>query len=134
MRVSRIAAITVMGAAAFGVSATSAYAHEGRSGEIETAPHAVQAGHVVRFSTEACHCSAAKVHVDIDGVRHWITLAKRTDEGRTGWFKVPRDTDPGRYEVEGHCKNGRSVEGAFWVKNHHERHEHHKHHHHHCKG
>ena len=115
MRVSRIAAITVMGAAAFGVSATSAYANEGRSGSIETSPHVVKPGHVVRLTTEACHCGPAKVHVTIDGKHHWVKLAKWTAEGKTGWFKVPRDTDPGRYEVEGHCKWGRGIEGAFWV-------------------
>lgn len=136
MRVSRIAAITVMGAAAFGVSATAAYADEGRSGQIEASPHAVKPGHVVRLSTESCHsCGPVKVHVTIDGKRHWIKLAKWTPEGKTGWFKVPRDTDPGRYEVEGHCKNGREIEGAFWVKHeHHMKHHHHHHHHHHCKG
>jgi hypothetical protein len=133
MRVSRIAAVTVLGAAAFGVSVTSAYADEGRSGQIEASPHAVQAGHVVRFSTESCHCGPAKVHVDIDGKRHWVKLAKWTDEGKTGWFKVPRDTDPGRYEVEGWCHHGRSIEGEFWVKKEHEHHwHHHHHHHHHC--
>lgn len=136
MRVSRIAAVTLMGAAAFGVSATSAYAdygsshgmsghsawdhpsHEhGRSGEIEASPHAVWPGHVVRFSTEDCHqCGPVRVHVDIDGERHWVKLAKWTPEGKTGWFRVPPDTDPGRYEVEGHCKHGRSIEGSFWVK------------------
>lgn len=135
MRVSRIAAITVMGAAAFGASATSAFANEGRSGQIETSPHAVKPGHVVRLSTEACHqCGPVKVHIDIDGKRHWVKLAKWTDEGKTGWFKVPRDTDPGRYEVEGHCKSGRSIEGTFRVRKSHSMHHHHAmhHHHHHC--
>ena len=140
MRVSRIAAITVMGAAAFGVSATSAYAGEGKPGKIEASPHAVKPGHVVRLSTEACHtCAPAKVHVDIDGKRHLIKLHKRTPEGKTAWFKVPRDADPGRYEVEGHCKkNGREIEGSFWVKKeHHEKAHHEKAHHekaHHEKG
>ena len=117
MRASRIAAITVMGAAAFGVSAASAYADE--SGGIETSPHWVKAGQVVRISTEVCH-SPAKVHVDIDGVRHWIWLATVTGEGRTGWFQVPRDTDPGRYEVEGRCRSGSGlgVEGDFHVLHH----------------
>jgi hypothetical protein len=133
MRVSRIAAIIVMGAAAFGVSATAAYAEDGKSGEIESSPHAVKAGQMIRFTTEDCRqCGPVKVHVDIDGVRHWVKLAKWTDEGKTGWFKVPRDTDPGRFEVEGHCKNGRSVEGTFWVKKSHHKHHHH-HHHHHCE-
>ena len=42
MRASRIAAITVMGAAAFGVSAATAAtasANDGRAGRIEVAPH-----------------------------------------------------------------------------------------------
>lgn len=144
MRVSRIAAITVMGAAAFGVSATSAYADYGSaeqgmsspswwdhdmhhmSGEIEVSPHAVRPGHVVQLSTEDCHrCGPVRVHIDIDGVRHWVKLSKWTSEGKTGWFRVPRDTDPGLYEVEGHCKWGRGVEGEFWVKRAH----HHCHHH-----
>ncbi|NUR61781.1 MAG: hypothetical protein HOV87_24440 [Catenulispora sp.] len=139
MRVSRIAAITVMGAAVFGVSATSAYAdsdRSDRSGQVEASPHVVKPGHVIRFSTESCHCGPAKVHVTIDQKRYWVKLAKWTDEGKTGWFKVPRDTDPGRYEVEGHCHNGRSIEGTFWVakehKKHHEGHHRH-HHHHHCE-
>lgn len=138
MRVQRIAAVTIMGAAALGVSATSAYAGEGRTGRIEASPHAVTPGHVVRLSTESCHsCGPVKVHVNIDGARHWVKLAKWTREGKTGWFKVPRDTDPGRYEVEGHCKNGRAIEGAFRVKKehhkkHHSVHHHAMHHHHHC--
>jgi hypothetical protein len=160
MRVSRIAAITVMGAAAFGVSATSAYADYGTShkdmsshskwdkrkwderkpGEIEASPTAVKPGHVVRLSTEDCHkCGPVKVHIDIDGVRHWVKLAKWTPEGKTGSFKVPRDTDPGKYKVEGHCKWGRKLEGSFEVKkdprwhHHMKRHhdcDHHKHHEH----
>jgi hypothetical protein len=136
MRVSRIAAVAVMGAATFGVSATSAYACESRPGRVEASPHAVTPGHLVRLSTESCHtCGPAKVRVDIDGKRHWVKLAAWTTEGKTGWFKVPRDTDPGRYEVEGHCRNGREIEGAFWVKTeHHKKHHtaHHHHHHHHC--
>ena len=137
MRVSRIAAITVMGAAAVGVSATSAYADSDRSGRIEASPHAVKPGHVVRLSTESCRdCGPAKVHVTIDHKRYWVKLAKWTDEGKTGWFKVPRDTDPGRYEVEGRCHKGREIEGAFWVKEHKKHHTMHHawHHHHHCKG
>jgi hypothetical protein len=139
MRVSRIAAVTVMGAAAFGVSAATASADSGRSGQIESWPHMVKPGHVVRLTTESCHqCGPAKVHITVDGKRHWVKLAKWTDEGKTGWFKVPRDTDPGRYEVEGHCHNGRAIEGAFWVQKEHkvEHKKHHMahHHHHHCKG
>ena len=137
MRASRIAAITVMGAAAFGVSAATAAtasANDGRAGRIEVGPHAVKPGHVVRLSTEACHqCGPVKVHVDIDGKRHWVKLDKWTHEGKTGWFRVPRDTDPGRVEVEGHCKTGRSIEGAFWVKEAHDEHHHKTHHHHHCR-
>ena len=135
MRVSRIAAITVMGAATFGVSAATASADTGKTGQIESWPHMVKPGHVVRLSTESCHqCGPAKVHVTVDGKRHWVKLAKWTKEGKTGWFKVPRDTDPGRYEVEGHCRNGRAIEGAFWVQKEHKvKHKMH-HHHHHCKG
>jgi hypothetical protein len=192
MRVSRIAAITVMGAAAFGVSATAAHADYGKSGqgesswshksskseswsdksgkseswsdksgkseswshksgkseswshkssmpwsskkkpgEIEVAPAAVKAGHKVKFSTEDCHkCGPVKVHVDIDGKRYWVKLAKWTPEGKTGWFKVPKDTDPGKYKVEGHCKWGRPIEGSFTVKKDHKWHHEMKHHHH----
>jgi hypothetical protein len=140
MRVSRIAAITVMGAAAFGASAATASADsDHKSGRIEASPHVVKPGHVVRLTTEACHhCGPAKVHVTVDGKRHWVKLAKWTEEGKTGWFKVPRDTDPGRYEVEGHCHNGRAIEGSFWVpkehKKEHKKHHMGHHHHHHCKG
>lgn len=133
MRVPRIAAITVMGAAAFGVSAATASAGTDRSGHIEASPHVVKPGHVVRLTTEACHsCGPAKVHVDVDAKRYWVKLAKWTEKGKTGWFKVPRDTDPGRYEVEGRCHHGRAIEGAFWVKNEHKKH-HEVHHHHHGK-
>ena len=123
MRLSRIAAVALLSMAGLGTSAAAAYADDGRSGQIEASPHVVKAGHVVRLSTEACHCGEpAKVHVKIDGVRHTIWLKKHTSEGATGWFRVPKDTDTGRYEVEGRCDDGPRVEGAFWVK--------HRHHHH----
>jgi hypothetical protein len=48
----------------------------------------VKAGHVVRFSTEDC-TAPVMVHVDIDGVRHWVRLGTQTDEGATGFFRVP---------------------------------------------
>lgn len=125
MRLSRIAAIALLSTAAIGTSATAAYADDGwrhhhRTGEVEAFPHVVMPGHIVRFSTEACHChEPAKVHVDIDGVRHWVWLNEHTSEGATGFFRVPRDTDSGRYEVEGWCDDGPGVEGTFWVHHHH---------------
>jgi hypothetical protein len=138
MRVARIVAVTAMGAAAFGVSATAASADTGRTGRIEISPHAVKPGHVVRLATEACHqCGPVKVHVTVDGKRHWVKLATWTHQGKTGWFKVPRDAHPGRYEVEGHCRNGRPIEGTFRVERERKQHHHtahHSMHHHHCRG
>jgi hypothetical protein len=125
MRVPRIAAIALLGTAAFGASATAAYADDS-SGRIETSPHAVLPGHVVRLSTESCHwCGPAKVHLTIDDKRYNVWLKSHTSEGKTGWFRVPKDTDPGKVSVEGRCAHGREVEGSFWVKKvHHERHHH----------
>jgi hypothetical protein len=123
MRISRIAAIALLGTAAFGASATAAYADD-NSGQIETSPHAVRPGHVVVLSTESCHsCGPAKVHFTIDNVRYNVWLKTHTSEGKTGWFRVPLDADPGRVSVEGRCKNGREIEGSFWVKNTHHHHD-----------
>lgn len=154
MRVPRAAAVAMLGAAAFCVSAPVALADS--SGQIEVAPHVVHPGEWVQVSTEDCHHShAAKVYVDIDQVKYTIWLNHHTDEGLTGWFWVPRDTDPGTYGVEGHCvpwhsddsehvsvdshmsvdgdHHGREIEGSFVVKHdcHEGEHGHHKHHHHH---
>jgi hypothetical protein len=118
MRLSRTAAIALVGATAFCATAPAAFADDDSSGQIEASPHAVHPGGTVQLSTEDCW-RAAKVHVDIDGTRHWIWLAHRTSEGVTGWFTVPWDTDPGRYGVEGRClHHGPEVEGSFWVKHH----------------
>ena len=118
MHFPRTAAIALMSATAFCAAAPAALADS--SGQIEAHPHAVRPGHTVQLSTEDCrHSHAAKVHVAIDGTRHWIWLAHRTSEGLTGWFTVPRDTDPGKYSVEGRCVcTGHEVEGSFWVKHH----------------
>lgn len=128
MRVPRIAVIALLGAAAVGTSATAASAHTGR---IEPSPHAVRQGGVVALSTESCrHCSPAKVFVNVDGKHYKVWLDEHTSEGMTGWFHVPWDTDPGRYEVEGRCAHGPKLEGSFWVKKgHHEQHHHHHHDH-----
>jgi len=116
MRLPRTVAIALMGATAFCAAAPAALADS--SGETEAHPHAVRAGHTVQLSTEDCrHALAAKVHVDIDGKRHWVWLNHRTREGLTGWFRVPRDTDPGKYTVEGRCVyRTHEVEGSFVVK------------------
>lgn len=116
MRLPRIAAIALTGATAFCAAAPAALADS--SGRIEASPHAVEAGDTVRLSTESCgHSPLARVHVDIDGARHWIWLNQHTSEGLTGWFAVPRDTDPGRYSVEGRCvHSGHEIEGTFWVR------------------
>jgi hypothetical protein len=119
MRFPRTAAVTLMGAAAFCATAPAAFADS--SGEIEVSPHAVHAGHTVHLSTEDCwRTPVAKVHVDFDGTRHWVWLAHHTSEGLTGWLTVPRDTDPGTYNVEGRCgHHEREIEGSFWVVKHH---------------
>jgi len=117
MRLSRTAAVALMGATAFCATVPAAFADD--SGRIEASPHAVHPGGTVQLSTEDCRSNAAKVHVKIDGVRYWIWLNHHTSEGLTGWFTVPRDTDPGRYVVEGHCGHfGPEIEGHFWVKHH----------------
>jgi len=119
MRLSRTAVVALMGAAAFCATAPVALAND--SGQIEASPHVVHPGGIVRLSTEDCVSSrVAKVHVDIDGVRHWIWLNHHTSEGLTGWFTVPWDADSGRYTVEGRCwHHGPEIEGSFWVKHHH---------------
>ena len=121
MRLCRTATIALIGATAFCAAAPAALADS--SGETEASPHAVRAGHTVQLSTEDCrHALAAKVFVDIDGKRHWVWLNHRTSEGLTGWFRVPRDTDPGTYTVEGRCVyRTHEVEGTFVVKHRHDR-------------
>jgi hypothetical protein len=129
MRLPRIAAIALLGTAAMGVSAANAFADDCHPGHIEAAPMAVKAGHTVQLSTESCWEGPAKASVKFDGVKHTVWLNHHTDEGWTGWLKVPHDTDPGRYKVWGHCDDGPMLKGAFWVKH---APKHHWHHHHHC--
>jgi hypothetical protein len=133
MRLPRFAAVALMGATAFCATVPAALADS--SGEIEASPQAVHPGGTVQLSTEDCK-TPAKVSVVIDGKRYWIWLNHRTSEGITGWFKVPRDTDPGKYTVEGRCDDrdrdkcehhGREIEGSFWVKkDDHDKCKHHK--------
>ena len=116
MRRSLVALATLAGAAAIGlVAPTSAFA--GSEGQIEASPRVVEPGGTVTLSSEACR-GEAHVWVVVDGVKHAIELEKRTGEGVTGWFRVPRDADQGRYEVEGTCdRTGRALEGHFRVSN-----------------
>jgi hypothetical protein len=116
MRRSLVALATVAGAAAFGLAApASAFASS--AGEIEVSPRVAEPGDTITLSTEACR-GEAHVWVVVDGVKHRIELEKKTSEGITGWFRVPRDADKGRYEVEGTCeRTGRALEGHFRVSN-----------------
>lgn len=116
MRLSRTTAVALLSAAAFCTTAPVALADY--SGRIESSPHAVHPGDTVQLSTEECRdATAALVHVDIDGIRHWIWLTQSTSDELTGSFVVPERADAGRYIVEGRCAHhGREVEGSFWVK------------------
>jgi hypothetical protein len=115
MRRSLVALAALAGAATFTLAAP-ANAFAGGAGEIEVSPMVVQPGHTITLSTEDCK-GEAHVSVTIDGVKHGIELEKKTSEGITGTFRVPKDTDNGRFDVEGTCENtGRELEGHFFVK------------------
>jgi hypothetical protein len=116
MRRSLVALATAAGAAAFALAAP-ATAFAGSEGQIEVSPRVVEPGDTITLSSEACR-SEAHVWVTVDGVKHAIELEKKTSEGVTGWFRVPRDADQGWYEVEGTCqRTGKSLEGRFKVSN-----------------
>lgn len=114
MRRSLVALATVAGAAAFALAAPAS-AFAGSEGEIEVSPRVVEPGDTIMLSSEACH-HEAHVWITVDGVKYAIELEKKTSEGVTGWFRVPRDADHGWYEVEGTCeRSGRPLEGHFRV-------------------